>query len=338
MKRFVVLLLVGILALGSTADATAQAKKTKIGVLKLTSSAVLFLGVEKGYFKEFGIDPDLVFFQAAQPVAVALASGDIDVGATGLTAGLYNTVAGGVKVWIVADKGREWPGYRLTAILVQPELYETGLRSVRDLRGKTLGITQIGSTFHYSIGNILEKEGLALGDVELVPLQSLGAMSDALAAKRVDAIYTAQPFVSGAEAKGVGKVILWTGDVLPWQVATIFYSGKFAQDRERAVNFMKGYIKAARHYYDAVLQRKEGRPVSAVAFEEAVAVTAKYKGAKPEIIKLGFPYQDRDGRLLVDDIAKQLAWWRRHNLVKAPIPASEVVDTSFFEEGLRALK
>ena len=49
----------------------------KLGVLKLTSSAVLFLGVEKGYFKEFGIEPELVYFQAAQPIAVALASGDI---------------------------------------------------------------------------------------------------------------------------------------------------------------------------------------------------------------------------------------------------------------------
>src|SRR5262245_61639324 len=74
-------------------------RKVKLGVLKLTSSAVLFLGAERGYFKEFGIEPELVYFQAAQPIAVALASGDIDVGATGLTAGLYNIVAGGVPIW-----------------------------------------------------------------------------------------------------------------------------------------------------------------------------------------------------------------------------------------------
>jgi ABC-type nitrate/sulfonate/bicarbonate transport system substrate-binding protein len=49
--------------------------KVKVGVLKLSSSAVLFLGVEKGFFKEFGVEPELVFFQAAVPIATALAAG-----------------------------------------------------------------------------------------------------------------------------------------------------------------------------------------------------------------------------------------------------------------------
>ena len=129
-------------------------------MLKLTSSAVLFLGVEKGYFKEFGVEPELVYFQAAQPIAVALASGDIPVGATGLTAGLYNIVAGGVRIWIVADKGREWPNHNLTALVVRKDLYDGGVRSMRDLKGKKIGVTQIGSTFHYNVGRYLEKEGL----------------------------------------------------------------------------------------------------------------------------------------------------------------------------------
>ena len=84
----------------------------KVGVLKLTSSAPIFIGVEKGFFKEFGVDPELVYFQAAAPIATALTAGQFDVGATGLTAALYNIVLGGEQLWIVADKGREWPGYR----------------------------------------------------------------------------------------------------------------------------------------------------------------------------------------------------------------------------------
>ena len=92
--------------------------RPKVGVLKLTSSAPIFLGVEKGFFKEFGVEPELVYFQAAAPIATALAAGQIDVGATGLTAALYNIVLGGERLWIVADKGREWPDYRLTAIVV----------------------------------------------------------------------------------------------------------------------------------------------------------------------------------------------------------------------------
>src|SRR5262249_45994818 len=143
-----------ILALGAgallldVASASAEAR-VKVGALKLTSSAPLFIGVEKGFFKEFGVDPELVYFQAAAPIATALAAGQLDVGATGLTAALYNIVLGGEQLWIVADKGREWPGYPLVAIVVQKELWDSGLRSVKDLRGRRIGVTQLGSTFHF---------------------------------------------------------------------------------------------------------------------------------------------------------------------------------------------
>jgi NitT/TauT family transport system substrate-binding protein len=305
----------------------------KIGVLKLTSSAVLFLGADKGYFKEFGIDPDFVFFQAAQPIAVALASGDVEVGATGLTAGLYNIVAGGVQIWIVADKGREWPDHNLTALLVRKDLHDAGARTLRDLKGKKIGITQVGSTFHYNIGRFLEKEGMAAGDVELVPLQALPALNDALAARRVDAVATAEPFVSRLEASGAGVAIVRTGDTFPWQIATIMYSAGFAKDRARALAFMKGYVKASRHYFDAVLAKKGGP-----AYEEVVALTAKYTGANPDLIRKGFPYQDRDGRLMPGDVGRQTAWWHAHKLIKVPIAEKDIVDESFVRDALRDLK
>src|SRR5262249_12098121 len=150
----------------------------------------------------------------------------------------------------------------------------------------------------------LEKEGMAPGDVELVPLQALPALNDALAARRVDAVATAEPFVSRLEASGTGVVVLQTGDTFPWQIATIMYSQKFARDRARAVAFMKGYVKASRAYFDAVIARKSGP-----AHDEVVAITARYTGAGPELIRRGFPYQDRDGRLMPGDVGRQTAWW-----------------------------
>ncbi|MGH7386791.1 MAG: ABC transporter substrate-binding protein, partial [Candidatus Rokuibacteriota bacterium] len=80
-------LIAGDLSLAPAAEGQAP---LKVGVLKLTSSAPIFIGVEKGYFKEFGVEPELVYFQAAAPIATALAAGQLDVGATGLTAALYN--------------------------------------------------------------------------------------------------------------------------------------------------------------------------------------------------------------------------------------------------------
>jgi NitT/TauT family transport system substrate-binding protein len=325
------------IALLLTATGAAAEDRVKIGVLKLTSSAPIFVGVEKGFFKEFGVDPELVFFQAAAPIATALAAGQLDVGATGLTAALYNIVLGGEKLWIVADKGREWPGYPLTAIVVQKELADSGLKSIADLRGKRIGVTQLGSTFHYQLGNVLEKHGLTLSDVRIVPLQAMGAALEALKGKQVEAIVLPQPFPGRAEAEGFGKVLAWGGDLFPWQIATIFYSGTFAGDRTRAVNFMKGYVKASRYYHDAVLVQKDGRIVPGKNYEEVVAITARHVGAPPAVIRLGFPYQDRSGRLWTADIEKQMTWWQKHGFMKSVLPLKQIVDTSFLEAAARAV-
>ena len=338
MRRFV-LAAVALTALALAArPASADAQtKVKVGVLKLTSSAPIFLGVEKGYFKEFGVEPELVYFQAAAPIATALAAGQLEVGATGLTAALYNIVLGGEKLWIVADKGREWPGYPLVGIVVQKELWDGGLRSVKDLKGKRIGVTQLGSTFHFHIGNILEKEGLSLADVRIVPLQAMPATVEALRGKQVDAIMVPQPFPGATEAHGFGKILAWAGDLYPWQIATIFYAKGFAGDRARAVAFMKGYVKASRHYFDAALAQKDGKAAPGAGYDELVAITARYTGAAPEVIRLGFPYQDRNGRLLVPDIEKQMKWWVSHGFMKSVLPTDQIVDTSFIEAAIREL-
>jgi NitT/TauT family transport system substrate-binding protein len=325
--------LVALLSLGGAAGVGAEPRKVSLGVLRLTSSAVLFLGVEKGYFREFGVEPELVYFHAAQPIAVALASGDLEVGATVLTAGFYNVAAGGVKVWVVADKGREWPDHTLTAIVVRRDLHEAGTRTLRDLVGKKIGVTQIGSTFHYNVGRLLEKEGLKQTDVELVPLQALPALSDALAARRVDAVVTAEPFVSRIEASGAGITIVRIGDALPWQTAAVMYSERFARARARAVAFMKGYVKSSRHYFDAVLKGQTGP-----AYDEVVAITARYTGASADLIRKGFPYQDRDARLMPGDVGEQLRWWIGRKLVRGSLTEADVVDESFLREALRSLK
>jgi len=330
-------LALGVAVLGAGVGSARADSAVKIGALKLSSSAPLFIGVDKGFFKEYGIEPELVFFQAAAPIATALATGQIEVGATGITAALYNIVLGGEQIWLVADKGREWPGYPLTGIVVQKELYEGGLRQIADLKGKRVGITTLGSTFHYSLGNILEKSGLKLEDVRVVPLQTMPAAIEALKGKQVDAILLPQPFPGTAEAQGFGKILFWAGDLHPWQTVAVFYSRKFAADRQRAVAFMKGYVKASRYYFDAVLVQKDGRPAPGANYDEVVRITAKYTEARPEVIRLGFPFQDRNARLLVTDIERQMKWWTDNGFMKRTVALKGIVDTSFVEEAVKAV-
>ena len=304
----------------------------KVGALKLSNTAPLFIGMDKGFFELEGIKVEPVWFKAAQPIAVAMATGDIDVGATGLTAGLYNSIAQGMKICIVADKGREWPGYKLTAFLVDTEQWKAGVRDLKDLKGKRVGITQIGSTFHYMLGNILEKRGMSLSDVKVVPLGSLTSMRDALITHQIESVFLNQPFVTAMETNGTGNVLLWVGDHLPYQIAAIFYGEKLLKNRATALSFMKGYIRSCRYYYDYALAKKEGAP-----YQEILHLISKYTEEKPDIIALALPYNDRNGELYVEDIQKQLDWYHRNGMVEKKMSGSEMVDLSFWKEAIQQL-
>lgn len=339
------LLIISLLASGcggsgktSSQGGAAESKKLKIGLLKLTSSAPLFIGMEKGFFKEQGIELDVQWFEAAQPIAVATASNNVEIGSTGITASLYNMVAGGQKLSIVADKGREQKGYSSSAILVTTDLWNQGVQKIENLKGKRIGITQTGSTYHYMIGRLLEEKGLSLGDVQLVELGKLGALTAALQSKQVDAVILNEPNITSVVKAGYGKMLAQVGDLIEYQTSAIFFSPNFMKDRDTAVRFMKGYIKSARYYYDAALVKKDGKSAPGDNYNEVVGIIGKYTGAPAEDIKLGLPYMDRDGRLLDKDIKTQIDWYASHKMVEKPVDPKQIVDTSLWEEALKQVK
>ena len=100
------------------ASPAAAQEKVSVGVLRFVSSGALFVAVERGYFKQEGLELDLKFFEAAQPIAVAVVSGDVQFGLTAFTAGLFNLAGkGGLK--IIAAQAKEQKGYEGNAILAE---------------------------------------------------------------------------------------------------------------------------------------------------------------------------------------------------------------------------
>ena len=76
----------GAAAAGAAAVKTARAQeRLRVGVLRLASSGPVFIAFERGYFRDQGFDVELKFFDAAQPIAVATASGDVEFGVTAFT-------------------------------------------------------------------------------------------------------------------------------------------------------------------------------------------------------------------------------------------------------------
>ena len=226
MMGFARLALAGLLAM--TAIGTARAdelSKAKVGVLRLSSSAPVFIAQDKDYFKDAGLDVELKFFDAAQPIAVATASGDVDFGVTAFTAGLYNLAGKGV-LKVIGGMSREKAGFPLIGYFASNNAYAAGLKTPRDLAGKRIAVTQVGSSFHYSLGLLADKYGFKLSDVKVLPLQSLSNAAAALKGETVDAallpVSTARKLMDDNGAKLLG----WVGDETPWQLGAVFASPK----------------------------------------------------------------------------------------------------------------
>ena len=228
MTKFARLALATLLALAAGGIARADdAQKAKIGVLRLLrSSAPVFIAQDKGYFRDAGLDIELKFFDAAQPIAVATTSGDVDFGITAFTAGLYN-LAGKGTLKVIGGMSREKAGYPLIGYFASNNAYAAGLKTPKDLAGKRIAVTQVGSSFHYSLGLLADKYGFKLADVKVrLPLQSLSNAAAALKGETVDAallpISTARALVDSGGAKFLG----WVGDETPWQLGAVFASPK----------------------------------------------------------------------------------------------------------------
>lgn len=336
-KRRSALLLLAVLLLSASVCSSQAAEKLRIGVLKLASSGPVFIAAERGYFASEGIDAELRYFDAAQPVAVATVSGDVDIGITGLTAGFYN-LAGKGALRIIGAQSREEPGYHLIAYLASNRAYDAGLTTLAAFPGHSVAISQVGSTFHYSLGLLSEKLHFPLDRLRLVPLQSMSNMAAALKGNQVDAALLPATVAVPLVAQGAAHNLGWVGNETPWQLGAIFARESIIEQRRSTLAaFIRAYRRGAHDFYQAFLTKgpdgrlKEGKDAGAV-----LAILAKYTGQPVDRIRAGIPYIDPDAKLLVDDIYHQVAWYQSQGLVDKSVDARKILDLSFIGQSTAA--
>jgi NitT/TauT family transport system substrate-binding protein len=151
------------------AQSSAESIKVAIGT---GGVGHLFIAQDKGYFAAEGLTVEFVPFAAAEPAAVAVASGAVEFGATGLSGALYSLGSQGV-LRIVAGSLRETPGFRFLTVVVSNRAWDAGWTSFKGMAGHSVAVPQIGSPSHYSTALIAEKYGIDLKTVRVLPVQSV---------------------------------------------------------------------------------------------------------------------------------------------------------------------
>jgi NitT/TauT family transport system substrate-binding protein len=142
------------------------------------SQSGIWMTYEGGYFRELGLDVELVNITATSRAIQSMVAGEVQLGSLDPAASIQASISGADLVLLLAATNR-----LVFSIMTQP-----GIREPQALRGKSLGITRIGSSTHTSALVSLQGWGLQPDrDVALLQLQEVAAILAAMQAGQADA-------------------------------------------------------------------------------------------------------------------------------------------------------
>jgi NitT/TauT family transport system substrate-binding protein len=319
----------------ATAPAAPAAATVRMGCIQGASDAGMFIAEDRGYFREQGVILDCTNFASATEMVAPLAAGQLDVGGGAPSAGLGNALSRGITLKIVADKGSTPPGFGYAGIVIRRDLWESGVRTPADLRGRRVILNTVaGSSMEAALDRALRDYGLTTADVELLAL-AFPDMAAALANQTADVVYPIEPFVVLPVDQGTGNLWARTDEWYPGeQIAVLLYSSEFAEgQRDVGRRFMLAYLRALRDYNDAF---QKGDPAKR---RDVVDVLIRNTPLKDAALyeKMAMPGLDPNGRVNLQALEQDQEYYLRTGKQQTPIDLTQVVDGSFADWAVQQL-
>jgi NitT/TauT family transport system substrate-binding protein len=304
----------------------------KVGAIGAVSDAGIFIAQEKGYFRDEGLDVEIVGFKAAPQILPAIATGEVQVSGSAVTPALFNAFARGITMKLVADKGQVAQGFGFAAIVIRSDLADT-IRDFKDLKGRKFAVMGKGVSSTTQLGKALERGGIEPNEVELIEL-GLPEMVAALGNKAIDGATLLEPFITFATARNVG--IRWKGmeDFLPFtgQNGVIIYSQQFTQEQpEAAKRWMAAYLKGTRAYLDAVTKGTDRDGINAIL---AKHTAVKDLALLAKIAPTGF---DPNGRMEIKSLEADQDWFLKLGLQQSRADLGKVMDYQYVDYAVARL-
>jgi NitT/TauT family transport system substrate-binding protein len=296
-----------------------------IGVNPSVSAGATYIALDKGYFRDAGLDVDVQIIESTSTSMALLATNRVQVIEGGIAAGYWNALAQHLPVVLAFERGST-PLYH--ELMLSPARKDA-IKSPADLKGRTIGLSGPGSVSYYEVAKVLESAGLSLKDVEVrnIPYPQTGA---ALASNAVDAALEIPPFGDDAVAHGFAVRWIDTDDYIkpqPVDVLAHFANTDWArQKREVAQAFFTALLRGVREYCQAY-HRGPNRG-------EVEAIFLKHKLAKDHDMLESMAWSSRDpnGRFNLASLLDIQAWLAREGTITATFPAERLVDTSFADD------
>ncbi len=315
--------------------APAQATRVRLGELGILGGAGYYLAIENGYFAEQGLEVEPTRFTTGGEMTSPLAAGQLDVGAGGITAGLFNAIARGLNLRIVSDHGHSAPGRPVSALVLRRDLVDTGqVHTAADLRGRRIAIPSTTVAAMTDVRAYVAEGGLTLSDVRVDELP-FPDMLPALANGSIDAAAPVEPFITFMGQRGLGVVWRWDYDVNPdHQIGVIIYAPAFSSDRpEVAQRWMVAYLRGLRYFNDGFVRG------DAAARERAAEVLMKWTAIQDRSLydTMTIIGLDPDGGLRVPSMRADQEFFVQQGYQDRPIDLDAAVDLQYVQYARQVL-
>ena len=310
------------LALLLSLAAPASAQKITIAVVPSVPGGATYVALDKGYFRDAGLDVDIERIDSLGKAVAFLATNQVQVAQGGINAGFYNSVAQGLPVALALESGSS-PTYH--QIIVRSELKDQ-LRTPADLKGRTVGLSSAGSSSMYEVASVLASAKLTLRDIEPKNL-SFAQMATAMANGALDAAMEVAPFTERMIEQNIGVPWIDPDDYIrPLPMTSVGYivnTDWAQQNRDTARKLFIALARAGRDYCQAY---HHGPNRAAI-----IDVFLKYRiGTDRDLLdRMAWQSRNPNGAFNVASITDMQAFFQREGVIAKTSPTDKLVDPSY---------
>ena len=225
-------------------------KDVSLGYTPILINAPFYVGIEKGYFADEGINLKLERIGQGADVLTQTAAGNFQVGSAGIGAAGFNLAAEAIKqkkevpFEVVSPLHTERPPIN-TPLVVSKARKESGeITKIADLKGKRIAVNNRGAATEYWVYLALGTAGLTMKDITLVTM-GFTDMPAALVNKGIDAAILPEPLAT--QSKDLGQVEVLSDTFANGQAATAVYWNRdwARKNPDLAQGFLDAFTRAA---------------------------------------------------------------------------------------------